>query len=196
MLQDGLDLVFRLDIYLVVVFRGEPIFLRLPVLAHHDDRRRIGRLEAHDQIEEPWNWGNLDVIDEAYARDYVFHPLWPHALNPRTMEEHVAPGFAEVKRLTAFQRAAFTNPQVTIDHMVAEGDRVMYQATFRGAHTGPLFGVAPTGKQVTYTEFSVLRIAEGKIAEEWSLWDRLGCFQQLGMVADTRTLVAQAKRAA
>jgi len=147
-------------------------------------------------IEEVQNQGNLDVIDELYAPDVVGYALWSHPLNPRTMEEEPQSGLAELKRLTAGWRTAFPDSHTTIEQLMAEGDRVMCWTTTRGTHTGEHFGIAPTGRQVTYTSFSVFRVADGKIAEEWYMWDRLGFFQQLGVASDTRTLVARAKRAA
>ena len=43
-------------------------------------------------------------------------------------------------------------------------------------------GVAPTGKQVTVTGITISRIADGKIAEEWTNWDTLGMLTQLGAI--------------
>jgi predicted ester cyclase len=52
----------------------------------------------------------------------------------------------------------------------------------RGTHNGELMGVAPTGKQIAVEAISVFRIADGKIAEEWTVWDALGLLQQVGAV--------------
>ena len=43
-------------------------------------------------------------------------------------------------------------------------------------------GVAPTGKAISVEAISVFRIANGKIAEEWTVWDALGLLQQVGAV--------------
>lgn len=145
-------------------------------------------------IEDVENQRNLSVIDELYAPDVVSHRLWPHAINPRTMVENEQSSLAERKRLTAGWHASFPDSHTTIEQLMAEGDRVMCWTTTTGTHTSEHFGIAPTGKHVTYSEFWVVRIAEGRIAEEWMLWDRLGFFQQLGIVAETRTLLEHAKR--
>jgi predicted ester cyclase len=70
---------------------------------------------------------------------------------------------------------------------------VMVCVISRGTHTGgPFFDVAPTGKHVSETSFSIVRIAGGKIVEERWLWDRLGVWQQLCVLPETRELLAQA----
>jgi predicted ester cyclase len=45
-----------------------------------------------------------------------------------------------------------------------------------------MMGVAPTGSTIAVDAISVFRIAEGKIAEEWTVWDALGLLQQVGAV--------------
>ncbi len=41
-------------------------------------------------------------------------------------------------------------------------------------------GLAPTGKPIDVDAISIFRIADGKIAEEWTVWDALGLLQQVG----------------
>jgi predicted ester cyclase len=43
-------------------------------------------------------------------------------------------------------------------------------------------GVPPTGKQIEVEAISVFRIEDGKIAEEWTVWDALGLLQQVEAV--------------
>jgi predicted ester cyclase len=50
------------------------------------------------------------------------------------------------------------------------------------AHTGDLFGIPPTGKQLMMTGIAIYRIAGGRIVERWSEQSRLGIMQQLGMI--------------
>ena len=47
---------------------------------------------------------------------------------------------------------------------------------------GDLMGVPPTGKPIEVEAISVFRIAEGKIAKEWTVWDALGLLQQVQAV--------------
>ncbi|MDQ4099642.1 MAG: ester cyclase [Chloroflexota bacterium] len=88
--------------------------------------------------------------------------------------------------LTATERlhTAFPDYRITIDEQVAEADRVATVWTGSGTHQGewasPIGSVSPTGKGVTWTATTTLRIAEGKIAEVIGTnWDHLGILQQL-----------------
>ena len=77
----------------------------------------------------------------------------------------------------------------TIDEMIAEGDKVMVRWTFHGTHQGEYLGIAPTGKPVTFCGIYIFRIAEGRIAEVWNLWDRLGEWQQLGILPGSQPIL-------
>jgi len=65
---------------------------------------------------------------------------------------------------------------------IAEGDRVVARYTVTGTHQGEFMGVPATGKKVSFSWITIYRIADGKIAEEWLLFDQLGLLQQLGVV--------------
>ena len=78
--------------------------------------------------------------------------------------------------------SAFPPGQVTIEDMIAEGDKVVSRITLRGTHQGTFQGIPPTGKQVTITGIQILRIADGKIVEHRSELDALGLLQQLGVI--------------
>lgn len=123
-------------------------------------------------FEEIWNQGNLDVVDEIFATDFVFHdPVSPEVRGPK--------GF---KQFVTIYRAAFPDIHFTIEDQIAEGDKVVARWTTLGTHQGELKGIPPTLKQVVVTGISILRITSGKIEEEWVNWDTLGMLQQLGVI--------------
>jgi steroid delta-isomerase-like uncharacterized protein len=122
--------------------------------------------------EEPWA-GNIGVLDELLAPDYIgYDPAQPEPTH----------GPAGAKEFVQQYLSAFPDGRVTIDLQIAEGDYVTSRWTGRGTHKGDLMGIAPTNKQVTITGITISRIANGKIAEEWSNWDTLGMLQQIGAV--------------
>jgi steroid delta-isomerase-like uncharacterized protein len=123
-------------------------------------------------FEEPWK-GNLDVIDELIASDYVGHD--PAEPEPRRGPE----GLREF--VTAY-RSAFPDVRVTVEQQLAEGDLVATRWTARGTHEGELMGIQPTGKQVTVSGMSISRLSNDKIVEGFQNWDTLGMMQQLGAV--------------
>jgi len=67
-----------------------------------------------------------------------------------------------------------------VDDQVAEGEQVSTRRTWRATHRGPYRGIAPTGKQVMWTQISVVRFSQGRIVEDWAVADELSILQQLG----------------
>jgi predicted ester cyclase len=78
--------------------------------------------------------------------------------------------------------SAFPDSHVTIDDMIAEGDRVATKKTFTGTHTGELSGIPPTGNRVTIQYVDILRLRDGRIVEHWLSMDQLSFMQQLGVI--------------
>jgi steroid delta-isomerase-like uncharacterized protein len=108
--------------------------------------------------------GDLDVIDEVLAHDFVDHDLLPDQ----------EPGREGYKRGLSEDRAAFSNFDITIEDQIAEGDKVVTRFTWRGTHDQEkIMGMAPTGKKVEVTAIFIHRIAGGKVKEEWSASDTL-----------------------
>lgn len=70
----------------------------------------------------------------------------------------------------------------TIEEMFSSGDRVTVRWTGSGTHVGEVNGIPPTGKPIRVDAISVHRLADGKIAETWEVWDTLGFLQQVGVV--------------
>lgn len=120
-------------------------------------------------IQSFWNTGNFDALEAIVSPDFVHHgPGLPSDL-------------AGLKQVLPAFRAAFPDLQITVEDIIAEGDRVFDRIFWRGTHQGELMGIPPTGKQVTVQEMHIGRIAGGKVVERWSQWDALGLMQQLGV---------------
>jgi ketosteroid isomerase-like protein len=78
--------------------------------------------------------------------------------------------------------AAFSDIQVTLEDLIAEGDKVVTRQTLRGTHTGAFQGIPATGKSATVTGIFIFRLAGGKIVEQWAVLDQLGVLRQLGVI--------------
>ena len=78
--------------------------------------------------------------------------------------------------------SAFPDSYVTIDDMIAEGDRVATKKTFKGTHTGALNGIPPTGNHVSIQYVDIMRVRKGQIVEHWLSMDQLTFVQQLGVL--------------
>jgi predicted ester cyclase len=155
-----------------------------------DDNKAIVRRV----IEEVMNHGNVALVDQLFASTYVTTPLWPDPRRPRSMTG--VPEIQAFRQGIAMTRAAFPDIRISIDEMIAEGDTVMVCTTTRGTHTGgDFFESPPTGKAVQWTTFSIYRLADGKIVEDRWLWDRLGVWQQLGVLPGQDALQQQRSKA-
>ena len=124
-------------------------------------------------LEEAFNSGNLDVVDELVAPDFVNHDA---ALPEPTI------GIERARASIAGYREAFPDLRLTIEQQIAEGEFVTTRWSARGTHRGDLMGMAPTGKQATVTGITIDRILDGRFVESWTNWDTLGLMQQLGVV--------------
>jgi predicted ester cyclase len=122
--------------------------------------------------------------NKALVRQYfeVFHNQRQLDLGEQILgSELLTPTLA----MAAMLRTAFPDYQITIDNQLAEADKVATVWTASGTHQGewasPLGPVGPTGKAVTWTGSTTLRVVDGKIAEVIGTnWDHLGILQQLG----------------
>ena len=121
--------------------------------------------------EQFWNKGDLVSIDELLAPDFVDH-------NPQAL----APGREGAKQLLTTYRAALPDLQITVDDLIAEGDKVVARYTARGTQRGDMPGIPATGKHATVTGIDILRVAGNQIAEHWGEADQLGMMQQLGVI--------------
>jgi steroid delta-isomerase-like uncharacterized protein len=78
--------------------------------------------------------------------------------------------------------SAFPDTKVSIDDMVAEGDKVAYRWTMRCTHKGTFMGIPATGKQIVVKGVEIYKIAGRKIIEAWNFPDTLGMLTQLGAI--------------
>ena len=122
--------------------------------------------------EEVFNKRNLAAINDFYAPDHIDHTLPPG----------LPVGPDGTKQAIAMTLSGFSDLRVTIEDMIAEGDKVVIRFTTHGTQQGTLGGIPTTGKQVAVMTIEITRIAGGKIVEDWGLDDRLGMLQHLGLV--------------
>ena len=125
--------------------------------------------------EELFSGGNLDAAEEIYAADYVGHD----PSNPEDVR-----GLEAAKQAASDYRQAFPDLQVSVEDLIAEGDRVAARLRFRGTHLGELDGIAPTGRRVDCSGIVISRMEGGKIAEDWANFDDLGMMQQLRLIPE------------
>jgi predicted ester cyclase len=122
---------------------------------------------------EAFNGDDGAAVDDLFALNYVDHDRSRAGLPV---------GPAGVKQAWGMLRAAFPDLRVTIEEVIAEGDRVAVRGVIRGTHRGDLMGIPPTGKAVTMALIDINRIEGGQLVERWGEADTLGLLQQLGVI--------------
>ncbi len=116
-------------------------------------------------FDEIFNQGKFQVADEIYAPDFQNHGVH-RTIDLKTDQDAV---HAEKK--------AFPDLRISVQDMVAEGDKVAVLWTFRGTHTGPGYeGLPPTGTRVEVRGITIWRIVDGRIVEEWSSFSETGAY--------------------
>ncbi len=122
--------------------------------------------------EEIWRTGNANLIDEHMAPNYVLH-------KPPT---GFSPDREGLKAILHAMRSAFPDLRMTVEDVIAEGEKVVQRRSYQGTHQGELFGIPASGKAISVSQITVSRVADGKFVEEWAETDFLGMLQQLGVV--------------
>jgi steroid delta-isomerase-like uncharacterized protein len=138
-------------------------------------------VEANKEVarrffEEMWNLSDLDIVEELITADMQGHA---------PTGEFV--GYEGERQTILGTLEAFPDLQITIDSMIAEGDRVSLRTSYQGTHTGTLMGQIPaTGQSISMTGNIIFRFEDGKVAEAWSFADMLGLMQQIGAASPAR----------
>jgi predicted ester cyclase len=115
---------------------------------------------VHRLVDEVFNGGDLDVLDELYA-----------------------PELAEAtRRWIAPFRASFPDVHMELVELIAKGDKVVGRFTCSATHLGEWLGQAPTERRFERVdEVWIFRFRDGRIVHSWSLEDTLGRLRQLGL---------------
>jgi steroid delta-isomerase-like uncharacterized protein len=124
---------------------------------------------VHRWMEEVWNKGRVDAIDEMLAGDVVIHGLGGEAIRG---PEGYRPFFESMHN-------TFSQIDVVVDDAVEQGDTIAARCTVRGTHTGDGIGVAPTGRRVEFSGMTMVKVKDGKMIAAWNNFDFAGMLQQI-----------------
>jgi steroid delta-isomerase-like uncharacterized protein len=112
------------------------------------------------------------TIDELVEPDVLIHMPMPIQ----------ATGAQALKQVWAMLLRGLPDVHVTVEDLIAEGDKVVNRNTVTGTHQGEYMGLPPTGKSITYNEIFIFRFANGRIAEMWGVVDVFSQMKQLGVI--------------
>lgn len=119
--------------------------------------------EGNKELVRRWyerviNGRDLDAVDEYFA------------------DERIAAG---IRQGCFAYFEAFPDLHVSVDDLIAEGDRVFCRSTMTGTHDGEYKGIPATGRNVAAETAEVFRIADGRFVGYWCLANVAGLMRQL-----------------
>lgn len=114
--------------------------------------------------------GDLAGLDEIVSEDFIDHHF-PGDL-PR--------GPAGIRRFFGeILPSIFSDMRIEFDFLLAEGDKVDCHFALLARHTGEFAGIAPRGNAIRCPAISTFRIADGKLAEAWEIFDSGDLLRQM-----------------
>jgi steroid delta-isomerase-like uncharacterized protein len=118
------------------------------------------------------NKGNIDIVDELFADDFVDRYPVPGETPDRE-------GF---KQFLSGLHKSFPDWRWNLEDIFSEGDKVAYRFTMKGTDKGGYIGLPPTGKKINFAGIGILRFANSKVAERWTIGDSMTLLHQLGII--------------
>ena len=125
-------------------------------------------------LEDTFNTGNFEAVDQFMSPEAINHD----PAQPARMRHMRGPEL--VRQTVQLYRNAFPDVRMTVEDVIAAGDKVVLRWRAEGTHRGELEGMAPTGARASVTGISIDRWQDGKVVETWTHWDNLGMARQLG----------------
>lgn len=136
---------------------------------HQEANKEIARQYPEAIISR----GELDLIDELFADDYVeYNSAVPEPIR----------GPDGVREYVSMLRAAVPDIECGVEDLIAEGDMVVRRDRATGTVEGVFMGIEPTGTAAVVEGNHVHRIEDGQFVESWAQNDMLGLLQQLDVV--------------
>ena len=144
-------------------------------MAELEDYRAQTALETANKalaerfIDAAFNNPDIDALKEILSPDYVHHP-----------QSGTDESLDEALRGLQERTTMFPDQAITVEDMFVKGNKIALRCMFSGTHTGDSEGLPAMGKKVEMRAFMILRVENGKIAEDWGGRDLLSLYQQLG----------------
>lgn len=124
-------------------------------------------------IEEAFNNGDLEVIDEVMASEYEMHvPNAPQGFR----------GPEGFKEFVQMYRTGFPDLALSVEDRVVEGNKIADRIISRGTHEDEFMDILPTGTEIETTSMVIHHLEDGECVADYGLVDNLGLLQQLGVV--------------
>lgn len=124
-------------------------------------------------IDEVWNKGNLDVVDELVCPKYEIKN------DPGDAYEFKTLNLSTFKQRVKFTRDAFPDVQFNIKDLLCEDGKVAISWFMSGTQEKDLPNLPAAGKKINVSGLTIYYVSEGKITGHWQVFDRLNVLIQL-----------------
>ena len=125
--------------------------------------RRLSHLQDRD----------LGALEAGYAETAVLDsPMTGRAI-----------GRKAIRRAYAAFFEAYGELSIEREHVLVDGDQAVVIFKFTATHTGTLFGMAGTGKQIVFRGVNLYTVANGQIVHEQRIYDFTGFLMKLGVIS-------------
>jgi steroid delta-isomerase-like uncharacterized protein len=128
---------------------------------------------ASEFIQRVFVEADPSAVDELAAEEFT-----PHSWGD------MPPGRDSLKAAQQRVMQGLSGARMTVEDVIAEGDRVAVRLVSHGRHDGEFMGLPPSGKEYAISETHIFRIADGQVAEHWRDADMLGMMRQLGALPE------------
>ena len=164
-------MTIKLRISLAIIFLATCI--ATSCMAPKKDTKAEDNIKKYTFVwDEIMNKGKLDMFNNTNFTDSVVMHVSPSD----------AVGIDNARDYYANYLTGFSNIQFTIKDVFGQDDKIVKHWAFKGTHTGNFFGIPATGKEVSVEGTTLVRMENGKIAEERDFFDNLEFSQQLGLI--------------
>lgn len=135
-------------------------------LIHKLRAHRSGSEDLVRTYFDAWSEGDVDAMRDLISDDYQAHVHVLDATEERDADELIS--------VVGGQAEAFSDVEYELHDVISHNGTVAVRATMRAQHE-------ETGQEGEMDGIAILRLEDGRIAEEWSSWDYLGLASQLGL---------------
>jgi steroid delta-isomerase-like uncharacterized protein len=131
-------------------------------------------VENQQVVQRYWDakWNRRDPVVIAELVSPKIHYHGP-AVSASSSEEYL--------QIYESLLSALADTSVTVEDLINEGDKIVSRVVLRGVHSGSLLGLPATGRAFVFPIVTIFRIGDGRIAEEYQMYDGLDLLNQLGL---------------
>ena len=142
------------------------------------DFLRKNRALVRRYYDELWNEWKAELIPELLAENFCFRGSLGVSARGHS-------GFTDYLNAV---RSAFSQFHNRVESILAEDNRVVARVQYSGRHYGKIFGIEPTGNQISYAGIGIFTIGDRRLMSAWVLGDRYELMRQLGAIPEAQPL--------